>query len=218
MTCMASTQAKSHSKEASKEASKESEKTPSCLSSTAAHAALQELYVMFFSKENLLQTMKILCTCKTTCENDKMTAVVTQLCTSHVQIKFTEQGYVPFFKCPLLVIPFTYMTKQQILGIKNIITNLAKEQETFRVSSMMGGGASITCLHSPARIIDPAHVLFTLYCLLQQHCKDTQNLHMIYNTIVQRLTCNINLSREHIARARDDIKAYTRQSMEAKKE
>ena len=207
MTCMASTQAKCHA-----------ERGPKCLSSTAAHAALQELYAMFFSKEQLLQSLKILCMCKTSCDNDKMTAVVTQLCTSHVQIKFTEQGYVPFFKFPLLVIPYTYMTKEKILGIKYIVTNLSKEQETFRASAMMGGGASLTCLHSPARIVDPAHVLFTLYCLLHHHCKNIQNLNMIYNTIVQRLACNINLSREHIARARDDIKAYIRQSMESKKE
>jgi hypothetical protein len=184
----------------------------SSLSNAASNDALLELKNLFFVRDKLHETFKILCMCKTSYENDTLTAVVTQLCTSDVQIKFTEQGFVPFHKFPLLVIPYIYMTKQQLQGIKNIITNLTKNQVTFRASSMMGGGASITCLHQPALIIDPADVLFTLYYLLQQHCKQNKGSSLIYNTIVQRLSCNVDLSRAHIAQAREKIKAHCEKS------
>lgn len=183
-------------------------------SNAASNDAMNELKIMFFVEENLLKTFKILCMCKTSYENDTLTAVVTQLCTSDVQIKFTEQGYVPFYKFPLLVIPYIYMTKEQILGIKKIVTDLTKQQVTFRASSMMGGGASITCSQPPARIIDPADVLFALHCILLQHCKQNNSPSLIYNTIVQRLACNVDLSRTHIARARNKIKAHYEKSNE----
>jgi|TARA_Y100000389_G_scaffold199994_1_gene239533 hypothetical protein len=183
-------------------------------SHATSNNALDELNKMFFVEEKLTETFKIMCMCKTSYENDTLTTVVTQLCTSDVQIKFTEQGYVPFHNHPLLVIPYMYMTKEQIRGIKKIVDDLSRQQVTFRASSMMGGGASITCSRAPARIIDPVNVLFTLYHILSQHCKQINNPSLIYNTIVQRLACNVDLSRACITQARNKIKSHLQKSRE----
>lgn len=164
----------------------------------------------FFSHSTLKETFNVLCTSTHPYQTDTIISIVTHLCISEIQIKFTDQGFVPFQNCPLLVVPYSCMTKQQILVIKQIVSEIETSPTQFKVSSMMGGGVSITCFETPAHIIDPVDVLFTLYCLLEKHClKSKTNHQMIYNTIVQRLVCNVNLSHVHIQKACDKIKART---------
>jgi len=194
---------------ASKPSSVAPHKKPTSKNALNSMTNYDKLKDVFFSDDTLIDTFKVICTNANGYQYDTLTSIVTQLCISQVQIKFTEQGFVPFEQCPLLIIPYSCMTKRQILVIKQIVSDMATQLTQFKVSNMMGGGVSITSFEAPTHIIDPGDVLFTLYILLKMHCVKSKTSHdLIYNVIVQRMVCNINISHVHIQRARDKIKAF----------
>lgn len=183
--------------------------TPPHLTSQSMQAstATKKMHDVFFAPDSLDTTFKVLCLSKAASENDCLTTIVTQLCTSAVQVKFTDQGYVPFEKQPLMLIPYKYMNKEQILAIKSIIYGMQNDHIKYKVSCMMGNGVSVSLLEQRAEYINPVLVLVTLYRILNTKCQIHGQAKLIYNAIVQRLICNINLRRTHIEEARKQILA-----------
>lgn len=94
-----------------------------------------------------------------------------------------------------------------MLAIKSIISGMQNDHIKYKVSCMMGNGVSVSLLEETAEYINPVLVLVTLYRILNTKCQIHGQAKLIYNAIVQRLICNINLRRTHIEEARKQILA-----------
>lgn len=176
--------------------------------SSAGAPGHEQLHSLFFGRDHLEHTMSVLLQSHVAADHDFLVTILGVMCTQVTHYMFSEHGFTPFSTQPLVVFPYSKMTRPQLLAVDACIGEAAVEPAKIKVGSLMGGGSSVVLTAMPRSTIDTVHILTALHAIVRRACEHHENdgkVAQMYNLIVQRLVCSTGLAREHIAKARDHI-------------
>lgn len=167
------------------------------------------LYDVFFGPDNIEYTMRVLFDVKTAGDNDFLTQLLGVMCTHSVQFQFTDHGLTPFVKLPLVIIPYSQMSRAQLQAVDLCLQEATRDLTKFKVGSLMGGGSSVNLICLRRTVLDTVEVLFAMYKIIVGSKMSQVNAGLdtssTFNLILQRLVCSIGLPREQIISIRQKI-------------
>lgn len=168
----------------------------------------EQLHSLFFGRDHLEHTMSVLLQSHVAADHDFLVTILGVMCTQATHYMFSEHGFTPFSTQPLVIFPYSKMTRSQLVAVDACIGEAVADPVKIKVGSLMGGGSSVILTAMPRSTIDTVHLLTSLHGIVRRacdHCENDNKVSQMYNLIVQRLVCSTGLTREHIAKARDQI-------------
>jgi hypothetical protein len=172
-------------------------------------ATVDTLHDVFFGPSNIEYTVRLLLDTQVASDSDFLTQLLGVMCTHPVQILFTDHGFTPFAKTPLVIIPYSKMTKAQLLAVDACLEDAARDVTNFKVGSLMGGGSSVHLICPRSNVVDTVELLLAVYNIILSskttHANAGVDVSSTFNLILQRLVCSIGLPRAQILSVRERI-------------
>jgi hypothetical protein len=162
----------------------------------------RELSAKFLTGTNLQNVVCHLCNQSAGLVSDPITETLTVMATTPVSVVITEAGVALFKNRPTMVLPYTSMTSEQLLYLRDVINTVAEDTITNDVKGrvQMGGG----CIVTMSQQSNATDCLISQKDLLEAFVQGVYNSKDYNNwtkkalcgVIIQRLCCSTNISKE----------------------
>jgi len=164
---------------------------------------MNAIFEEFFDVENIKRTMGLFFNRVNNSFVECISTILTCLCTTAVNLNFTEHGFCPFKNEPFLLIPYDKMTAKQLKVIKQALCH-CDASKNFLSCSQMGMGASIFMLenYNYERRLDTSLIMFGLYQLVKSSKNSIHSKLDVYSVMIQRLHKSVSISPESVLMAR----------------
>jgi hypothetical protein len=170
---------------------------------------LDEFSRIFLNDDSLLHLVCHLCNQSLGHVSDPITETLTIIATTPLTIVITEAGVAMFKNQPTMVLPYNNMTAEQLLYVKGVVDSIVEKSTDDNMQLkrhvQMGGGCIVMVpiqTRTKDLIVDSKDLLQAFVRGVaggKQYNNWTKKA--LCNIILQRLSCTVNLSKEHMLQA-----------------
>lgn len=143
----------------------------------------QDLVDCFFRPDRLQTTLHVMILSVNAIHRNALWYVCSKALRHAVAFGFTETGIVPFKESPDIIIPYEFMSKDQLETARQEILRI--EQSRFHVcSTKMRTGFFVSVIDDDKHYIDKKSILDAVQALLRAHSVDPPSQLLVLHTLI----------------------------------